>query len=276
MDLKLKGKGVIVTGGASNLGRGIVQGFAHEGANVVIADIDMPQAERVKKECQAINPSGKFFVIECNVMDWAAVQAMAKKANETLGGIDILVNNAGGSVNSDFMNTPREKWERDINLNLWSTINCTRACLEYMIPRSTGNVINIGSDGGRVGDPTLAVYGACKAGVISLVKSLSRELTFKTHIRFNCIVPAASPPKEQDVMIGSKSWWSKGGELEQKWGPQNPELQAKQVKFGGYVSGRLGTPEDIANAVLFFSSDAVASDICGQTLSVSGGYSMVG
>jgi 2-hydroxycyclohexanecarboxyl-CoA dehydrogenase len=276
MDLKLKGKSVIVTGGGSNLGRGIVIGFAREGANVAIAEIDLPQAGRVQKECQAINANGKFIVVECDVTNWEQVQAMAKKANEALGTIDILVNNAGGSVNSDFMNTPREKWARDINLNLWGTINCTRACLEYMVPKATGVVINISSDGARVGDPTLAVYGASKAGVISLVKSLSRELTAKYHIRFNCISPAASPPKEQDVMIGSKSWWSKGGELEQKWGPQNPELQAKQIKFGGYVSGRLGTPEDIANAVLFFSSDAVASHICGQVLSVSGGYSMVG
>jgi 2-hydroxycyclohexanecarboxyl-CoA dehydrogenase len=276
MDLKLKGKCVVVTGGGSNIGRGIVLGFAREGANVAIVEIDVVQGEKVKKECQAINPSGKFAVIECNVMDWPAVQAMAKKANEALGAIDILVNNAGGAVNSPFINTPREKWERDINLNLWSTINCTRAILDYMIPRATGVVINITSDGARVGDPTLAVYGAAKAGVISLAKSLSRELTYKYHIRFNVVSPGASPPKDLDAMVGAKSWWAKGGELEQKFGPQSAEMQEKMIKGGGYVSGRLGNPDDIANAVLFFSSDAVASDICGQTLSVSGGYSMVG
>ena len=196
MDLKLKGKSVIVTGGGSNIGRGIVLGFAKEGSNVAIADIDPVQGDKVKKECEALNAGGKYCVVEADVTSWESVQAMAKKVNEELGSIDILINNAGGSVNRPFVDTPRDKWERDINLNLWGTINCTRAVLDYMIPQASGVIINISSDGARVGDPTLAVYGAAKAGVISLAKSLSRELTRKFHIRFNVISPGASPPQD--------------------------------------------------------------------------------
>lgn len=276
MDLKLKGKSVIVTGGGSNIGRGIVLGFAREGSNVAIADIDPVQGEKVKKECDALQAGGKCIVVETDVTNWESVQAMAKKVNEQLGAIDILVNNAGGAVNRPFVDTPRDKWERDINLNLWSTINCTRAVLDYMIPRTTGVIINITSDGARVGDPTLAVYGAAKAGVISLAKSLSRELTRKFHIRFNVVSPGASPPKDPTKEVGAKSWWAPGGELEQAFGPQTEEMQEKMIKGGGYVTGRLGTADDIAHAVLFLSSDAVAGHIAGQTLSVSGGYSMVG
>jgi 2-hydroxycyclohexanecarboxyl-CoA dehydrogenase len=276
MDLKLKDKSVIVTGGGSNIGRGIVLGFAREGSKVAIADIDDKQAEKVKKECEAINPSGKFITIHADVANWDSVQAMTKKTKEELGSVDILINNAGGSVNRKFVETPRDKWERDINLNLWGTINCTRAVLDYMMPQQSGVIINIASDGSRVGDPTLAVYGAAKAGVISLAKSLSRELTFKYHIRFNVISPAASPPKDLEKQIGEKSWWAPGGELEAAFGPQTEEMQQKMIKLGGYVTGRLGTAEDIANAVLFFSSDAVAGHIAGQVLSVSGGYSMIG
>ncbi|MFC1905393.1 SDR family NAD(P)-dependent oxidoreductase [Chloroflexota bacterium] len=276
MDLKLQGKSVIVTGGGSNIGRGIVLGFAGEGSNVAIADIDPKQGDKVKKECEAINPKGKFVAVQTDVTNWDSVQAMAKKTNDELGAIDILINNAGGAVNRKFVDTPREKWERDINLNLWGTINCTRAVLDYMMPRTTGVIINITSDGARVGDPTLAVYGAAKAGVISLAKSLSRELSFKYKIRFNVISPGASPPKDLEKQVGEKSWWAPGGELEQAFGPQTAEMQEKMIKMGGYVTGRLGTAEDIANAVLFFSSDAVAGHIAGQVLSVSGGYSMVG
>jgi len=276
MDLKLKGRSVIVTGGGSNIGRGIVLGFAREGSNVAIAEIDPKQGEKVRKECDELKAGGRAIVVETDVTNWELVQAMAKKVNEEFGAIDILINNAGGAVNRPFIETPREKWERDINLNLWGTINCTRAVLDYMMPQKSGVIINITSDGARVGDSTLAVYAAAKAGVIALAKSLSRELTRRYGIRFNVISPGASPPTDYEKEVGSRSWWVPGGELETIYGPPTPELIEKMVKYGGYVTGRLGTAEDIANAVLFFASDAVSSHIAGQTLSVSGGYSMVG
>lgn len=275
MDLKLKGKSVIVTGGGSNIGRGIVLGFVREGSNVAIAEIDPEQGEKVRKECDELKAGGRAIVVECDVTNWESVQAMVKKVNEEFGAIDILVNNVGGGTNRLFVDTPREIWERDINLNLWGTINCTRAVLDYMMSQKSGVVVNIGSDGGRVGDPTLAVYGACKAAVISLTKSLSRELTRRYGIRFNVISPGASPPTDYEKEVGSRSWWVPGGELETLVGPPTPEMNEKMIKYGGYVTGRLGRADDIANAVLFFASDAVSSHVAGQTLSVSGGYSMI-
>ena len=276
MDLKLKGKSVIVTGGSSNVGRAIVLGFAAEGCNVAIADIDTKQGEKVRKECDELKAGGRAIMVTCDVTDWDSVQALAKKVNDEFGKIDILVNNAGGTVNKFFVDTPRSDWERDINLNLWGTINCTRAVLDYMMLAKSGNIINISSDGGRTGDPTQVVYGATKAGVISMVKSLSKELTQRYGIRFNAISPGFTPPVDYEKSVGEKSWFVPGGELEQAIGAMTPERLEKSVKFGGYVTGRLGRPEDIANAVLFFASDAVSSHIAGQTLSVSGGYSMIG
>jgi 2-hydroxycyclohexanecarboxyl-CoA dehydrogenase len=275
MDLGYKGKTVVVTGGGSNIGRAIALGFAQEGANVAIVDFDQVQAEKVKTKCDSFKAGGRAIVVPVDVTNFDSTKAMAKKVQDEFKKIDILVNAVGGAVNVPFMKRTKEEWEKIVNMNLWSVIFCTRSVLEFMVLNTErgGAVINIASDAGKAGDWGMAVYGACKAGLFAMVKSLSREMTSKYGIRFNVIVSAAVIPTDPDA-VGKMSWWSPEGDVFKATGLPTEEQKQKMVKMGGYLTGRLGKAEDIANAVLFFASDAVASHITGQTLSVSGGYTM--
>jgi 2-hydroxycyclohexanecarboxyl-CoA dehydrogenase len=261
MDLGLVGKTVIVTGGASNIGRAISLNFTKEGSNVVVADWDDVQAQKVTNEIKAMG--GKVLAIKTDVTDWEQAQAMVNKALSEFGQVDILVNSVGGTFDQYFMEEPREKWSRTINMNLWGMINCTRAVLDHMIQRKSGVVVSIGSDAGRVGEFKEGIYSACKAGVIALSKSLARELG-RNGIRFNVVCPGLTPPKVQE--IGEKSHW------QQQLATFTPEVLEKVAK--AYPLRKVGKPEDTANAVVFLASGC-AGYITGQTLSVSGGYTMI-
>jgi len=261
MELNLAGKTVIVTGGASHIGRSITLAFAKEGSNVVIADIDEAQGQKVAKEANALG--GKAMVIETDVADVDSVAAMVKKALEEFGKIDVLVNDAGWGRDRLFVEKPRSEWEKEVNINFWGVINCTRAVLDNMVERKYGKVISIGSDAGRMGEYREAVYAGCKGGVIAMYKTLARELG-RHNINFNVVCPGLTVPEDAES-LGDKSMW-KGQTV------FTPEAQEKAIKV--YPLRRLGKPEDIANAVVFLASDA-ASFITGQTLSVSGGYTMM-
>ena len=143
MDLALDKKTVIVTGGASNIGKAIAEGFAAEGANVVIADVDTEQAERVATELDA-QGNGEAIFIEADVTDAAQIEEMAQQVLERFGQIDVLVNNAGWTANDLFLNKPVSDFEREIAINLWGPINCIRAIAPSMIECSYGKIITIG------------------------------------------------------------------------------------------------------------------------------------
>lgn len=261
MDLRLTDKAVIVTGGANNIGRGIALGFAAEGARVLIADIDEERAKLVAAEA-----GGGAAVQPTDVSSWESTQAMAARAVELFGRIDVLVNCAGGTIDRLFLEKPREEWEREVAINFWGFINCSRAVLETMIEQRSGAVVSIGSDAGRMGEWRETVYSGTKAGIIAMSKSLAREVGSKG-IRFNVVSPGFIPGrKDAGGDFGEGSMWSG------KQGEQFPdELLEKIAK--SYPLRRLGRPEDVAPAVMFLASDA-ASYITGQTLSVSGGYTM--
>ena len=125
MDLGLDGKGVVITGGASNIGRALTLGFAEEGARVLIADVDEAQAEAVIAE----GPDGRISQRRTDVTDAAQVTAAIDHAIEALGGVDVLVNCAGWTVDRLFLEKPREEWEREIAIDMWGFINATRAVL---------------------------------------------------------------------------------------------------------------------------------------------------
>ena len=193
---------------------------------------------------------------------------MASRAVEVHGAIDVLVNCAGGTIDRLFMEKPREEWEREISINFWGFINATRAVLDQMVEQRSGAVVSISSDAGRMGEWRETVYSGTKAGIIAMSKSLARELGSKG-IRFNVVCPGFIPGKrDAGGDFGSGSMWA--GKQGEQFGDE--ELLAKIAK--GYPLRRLGTPEDIAPAVMFLASDA-ASYVTGQTLSVSGGYTMV-
>jgi 2-hydroxycyclohexanecarboxyl-CoA dehydrogenase len=259
MDLGLGGRAVVVTGGASNIGRAIVLGFAAEGARVLVADVDEARARRTAEEA-----GGGVEVQVTDVTSWGSAQAMAAAAVGRLGGIDVLVNCAGWTVDRLFVEKPREEWEKEIAIDMWGFINCTRAVLDVMIERGRGRIVSISSDAGRIGEWREAVYSGTKAGVIAMSKAIAREVG-KHGITLNVVCPGFVPGRPENS--GSASVWAgdQGAQF-------TPEVLAKVAR--SYPLRRLGTPEDVAPAVLFLASDQ-ASYITGQTLSVNGGYTMI-
>ena len=196
MELGLEGKTAIVTGGASNIGKAIAEGLAEEGANVIIADVDRAQAERVANELDALGMGNALFV-ETDVGDRTQVERLMQRTLERFGQIDILVNNAGWTNNGLFLEKPVEDFEREIDINLWGPINCVKAAAPSMVERAYGKIIMIGSDAGRVGEYQEAVYSACKGGVIALSKALARELG-RYNVNVNVVCPGLTLPEKPD------------------------------------------------------------------------------
>ena len=262
MDLGLSGKNVVGMGGGSNIGRAISLTFAGEKANVLIGDWDEQQAGKTAADIKKLGAKG--IAVKTDVTDWDSVQSTVKKAISELGSIDILVNNAGWALDRLFIEKPRDEWEKEVGINFWGVINGIRAVLDHMIERKRGAIVSIGSDAGRMGEYREAVYAGCKGGVIALTKAVSREVG-RYGIRLNVVCPGLTPGKPEDS--GEMSLWR--GEEAAIFTPEAQERAAK-----AYPLRKLGTPQDIANAVVFIASDR-AGHITGQTLSVSGGYTMM-
>lgn len=268
MDLGLAGKTVIVTGGGSNIGRSIFLSFAKEGANLVNAEIDDKAGQKVVDEVNGLVGKGRAVFIKTDVTNWDSVQEMVKKTLDGFGKIDVLNNVVGWTFDRLFIEKPREEWEKEINLNFWSVINCVRAVVDHMIEQKYGKIVSIGSDAGRIGEFREAVYGGCKAGVIALSKSLARELG-RNNININVVCPGFTAP-ESPELAGELSMFGPSGFGHVIF--DRPEVKQQMAK--AYPLQRLATAQDVANAVIFLASDA-ASFITGQTLSVSGGYTMM-
>jgi 2-hydroxycyclohexanecarboxyl-CoA dehydrogenase len=264
MQLNLAGKTVIVTGAGSNIGRAIALAFARERSNVVVAEIDETQGGKTAAEAAALGAPA--LAVHTDVTRWESVQAMVRAVEDRFGRVDVLVNNVGWTRDALFVDKPHEEWEREIQLNLWGMIHCTRAVLDGMIARKGGAIVSMGSDAGRMGEFREGVYGACKAGVIALSKSIAREVG-KYGIRLNVVCPGMTMPRT-DEEIGELSMWQ--AQENRAW--MTPEMQARIAKV--YPLRRVATPEDVTGAVVFLASDA-AGFVTGQTLSVSGGYTMM-
>ena len=265
MDLNLAGKSVVVTGGGSNIGRAITLAFARERSHVTIAEIDEAQGKKVAGEASSAG-AASATVVRTDVTKWESVQAMVRGVESRLGRVDVLVNNVGWTIDRLFVEKTREEWEKEIQLNLWGMINCTRAVLDGMIARKSGAIVSHGSDAGRMGEFREGVYAACKAGVIALSKSLAREVG-RHGVRLNVVCPGMTMP-ESDEEISGLSMWAQ--EINRQF--NTPEMKARIAK--AYPLRRTGRPEDVAGAVVFLASDA-AGFVTGQTLSVSGGYTMM-
>jgi 2-hydroxycyclohexanecarboxyl-CoA dehydrogenase len=264
MELGLAGKNVIITGGGSNIGRAIVHAFAAEGSNIAIAELVPEQGEKVAAEVAGMNTGSRVKVIPTDVTDHQQVDTMVAQAIDELGHIDVLVNNVGWTIDRLFLDKPREEYEKEVRVNLWGAINCIHAVLPHLIERQSGAIISISSDAGRMGEYREAVYSACKAGVIALSKAIARE-TGRHGLRLNVVCPGLIvPPREES--ISPESMWNQMREI------FTDEVLERVER--SYILRRMGTAKEIANAVVFLASDA-ASFITGQTLSVSGGYTMI-
>lgn len=265
MDLGLNGKTVIVTGGSSNIGRGILLGFAAEGCNIVNADIDTEQGQKVTDQANALG--GETIFLKTDVTDWDSVQATVKTTLERFGQIDVLVNNAGGTTGMNrFIDKKREEWDKEVRLNFWGVINCVRAVADGMIERRYGRIVNITSNSGINGVAAVntAVYGGLKGGVMALSRALAWEFG-QYGITVNCASPGWIVPHSQDD-TGANSFW-------EKWGYKHFTPDKLEGFTRNWPIHRLGRPEDMAYTVLFLASDR-AGFLTGQTISVSGGGGM--
>jgi len=265
MDLGLQGKVAIVTGGGSNIGRAISFMLAREGAKTIIVDIDETQANKVVGQICALG--GQAMAVNADVTSIASVEAMVKHVLRSQGQIDILIDNVGWDSPQLFVETTPDFWEKVIALNYRSHLNCLKTVLPHMIARGYGRIVSISSDAGRAGEFREAVYAGCKAGVIALSKSIAREVG-RYGITVNVVCPGVTVPESEEEISGASMWGPAEG-IRQFFTPEAQEKAARN-----YPLRRLGRAQDMANAVVFLASDA-ASYITGQTLSVSGGYTMI-
>jgi len=189
-----------------------------------------------------------------DITDYAAV----KRAVDAAGPVDILVNNAGWDMFKPFLKTDPAFWQKIISINLVGAMNLLHCVLPGMVERGGGKVVSIASDAGRVGSSGEAPYSACKGGIIALTKTLARELAGK-NIRLNVVCPGLTETNMLEQFMQ---------------GAGNPE-KLREAYRRAIPIGRLGKPEDIPGAVLFFASDD-ADFITGQVISVSGGLTMHG
>ena len=278
METGLAGKVVIVTGGASNIGRGIVLAFAREGAKIAIADIDEEQGKKTAARALELG-AAEVSVVKADVTREAEADAMVGRVLKEFGRIDVLVSNLGRPSIGSFLEQPSNVVEQQIDLNLRSTIRCAKAVLPHMVERGSGRVVNIGSEAGRSGDPHRVVYSACKGGVIALTKALAREVG--SHgITVNCVCPHKILPENPLEELGEGSMFhlekgQYGRAMKPLFNlPKSQRLEAEKNMAEGNVLERMGRPSDIGPAVVFLASEA-ASYITGQTLSVNGGDAMI-
>ncbi|MBQ0797833.1 MAG: SDR family oxidoreductase [Porticoccaceae bacterium] len=265
MDLDLKNKSVIVTGGASNIGRAITLCFASEGANITIADLDTDAGERVAKLALELGASD-VQVVKTDITDLANVETTFAAAKQKFGSVDCLVNNVGWDDLMFFTQTTPELWDKLIKINYVGVLNCTRVALEHMTPNGGGSIVSISSDASRQGEPKEAVYGGLKAATNSFMKTIAKE-NGRYNIRCNCVCPGVTVPDSVEETSENSMWKDKDSMFtEEQFAAIAKSLPLK----------RLGRPQDIANAVVFLSSQKAASFITGQVLSASGGYSMIG
>jgi len=229
-----------------------LRALAHEGARVAIADILLDNAQSVCREIEA--GGGKAVALQVDLTKRAEVERMVEAALGAFGQLNILVNNAGWDKLEFFLDSEEETWEKVLAINFKSVIYTCKAVLPHMVAQNGGKVVNVASDAGRVGSLGEAVYAGAKGAIIAFSKSLAREMA-RYRINVNVVCPGLT---ETPLLEKSRS------EM-----PNVVEAIGRSVPLR-----RLGEPEDVARAVAFLASPA-ADYVTGQTLSVSGGYTMM-
>ena len=241
---RVKDKVVIITGGAGGIGKETAKLLAKEGAKVVIFDINEERLTEAKKE---IEKYGIVEAIKADVTDFKSVSDAVKKVYEKFGKIDVLINNAGITRDGFLSKMDIEDWNRVIAVNLTGVFNTTKAVVPYMLEREKGNIISISSVVGVYGNIGQTNYAASKAGIIGMTKTWAKELGRKG-IRANAVAP---------------------GFIRTEMTARVPE-KVINIMIEKTPLGRMGEPEDVANLLLFLSSDE-SSFINGQIIGVDGG-----
>ncbi len=242
----LSGKRALVTGASGGIGAAIARALHGAGASVGLSGTREAPLQELASEL-----GERAFVLPCNLSDPAAVEALPKQAIEAMGGLDILVNNAGITRDQIFMRMSDEDWAQVIDVNLTATMRLCRAVMRPMMKARWGRIINISSVVGATGNAGQANYAASKAGMIGMTKSIAAEVASR-NITANAVAPGfIATPMTDKLTDDQKS----------KINTQIP-------------AGRMGSPEEIAAAVLYLASPE-AGYVTGATLHVNGGMAMV-
>ncbi len=251
----MSGRVALVTGGARGIGRAIVEALAGDGFAIAVADLRAEEAEGAASTIVAAG--GKAVGVELDVTSSDSVVAGLDRVGEALGPVDVLVNNAGWDDLKPFLQTDEMFWDRVLEVNFKGALRLTHGVLPSMLEREWGRIINIGSDAGRVGSSLESVYSGAKGGLIAFTKTIAREVARKG-VTANAVCPGPTDtPFLREVV-------AKQGDADKVIG----------AMVSGVPMKRLALPHEIAAAVRFFASDD-AGYVTGQTLSVSGGLTMV-
>ena len=241
----LEKKNIIVTGASGGIGNAIIKKLSEEGANILASGTKIEKLEELKKNFEGLKIL-KFDISQSDKIE----EFIENATNELGGGLDGIVNNAGITQDNLAIRMSLDEWQKVININLTSTFLMSKFAIKKMLKNKSGKIVNITSVVGHTGNLGQANYTASKAGIVAMSKSLAIEYA-KKNININCI----SPGFIQTAMTDK---------IDDKF---------KEVIISKIPSARLGEPDDIANAVLFLSSDQ-SNYINGETLHVNGGMYM--
>jgi NAD(P)-dependent dehydrogenase (short-subunit alcohol dehydrogenase family) len=245
----VEGKVALVTGGASGIGRATALTFAREGAKLVIADMNADGGQQTAH--MITEKGGEAIFVRTDVSTAVEVQALISKAVETYGRLDCAHNNAGiaGGVRALTADYPEERWQQVIAVNLTGVWLCMKYEISQMLSQGSGAIVNTASAAGLVGGRGISAYVASKHGVVGLTKTAALEYA-QQGIRVNCVCPGAIQTPMTD-----RAW-------------SDPERRARVI--ASEPVGRIGKPEEIAEAVVWLCSDA-ASFVTGHAMSIDGG-----
>jgi len=263
MNLDLKGKVAIVTGGGSGIGRGIAMALAEEDVNMIIADVNVQRASTVAKEIEKRYGKGKALAVKTDVSNRESVDFMVRQAVKKFGTVHILVNNAGVTIPNFIEDVTEEDIEKTIDVNLKGAIHCIMAVQPYMKRQRWGRIVNMSSMSGVKGSAGLSVYSMSKFAVRGFTQAVGVELG-----RFGITVNAIAP---SDI-YETGSWDEKPILYEismKKEGVSSPE-ELRRKRIEKIPVGRSCTIEDIASLVVFLVSER-AGFINAQTIQVNGG-----
>jgi len=248
--MSLNGRVAVVTGASRGIGRAIAIALARNGADVVVNYVG--RAEAARDVAETIKKYGReALVVKADVADAKQVEEMMKATLDKFNHVDILVNNAGITKDGLLLRMKDEDWDSVLDVDLKGAFNCTKAAAKPMLKARKGRIINIASVIGLTGNAGQANYSAAKAGLIGFTKSVAKELASR-NITVNAVAPGFISTEMTDE-LGEKT---------------------KKEMLAQIPRGRLGTPEDVANLVVFLAGDA-AGYITGQVIAVDGGMTMI-
>ena len=247
-NMELKDKVAVVTGAAQGIGKAIALLLARKGASLVLCDINLEMVKGAAGEIE--EEGGRCIALKSDVSKSQDAEKIIKETVEHFGSVDVLVNNAGITKDSVLLRMKEEQWDQVMAVNLKGTFNFTKAAIKVMLRQKSGKIINIASITGLMGNAGQANYSASKAGVIGFTKAIAREYA-ERGITVNAIAPGFIATTMTDVI---------------------PEKEREEL-IRHIPMRRLGTPEDVANAVYFLASEE-SRYITGHVIGVNGGLYM--